>query len=152
LFALTSALLILIISGRAWADYGIILLYHRFDDERYPTTSVSIEDFEEQMEYLRREGYRVVPLSELVEAILTGRKIPPKTVAITKAYRVLRRFGYPFTVFLYMEAVGRYPDFLTLEDLKELESYGKVEFENHSYAHRAFGLMRDLNEGPQSFP
>ncbi len=143
------ALSILITSGRA--EYGTILLYHRFGDDRYPTTSVSLEDFERQMSYLKEKGYRVVPLSRLVDMVREG-TIPPKTVAITiddgygttmKAFAVLRRFGYPFTVFLYMEAVGRYPDFLTEEDLKELTAYGKVEFENHSYSHRAFGLMRD---------
>jgi len=132
--ALICALLILITSGRA--QYGTILLYHRFGDDRYPTTSVSLEDFERQMSYLKEEGYRVVPLSRLVDMIRKG-KIPPKTVAITiddgygttmKAFAVLRKFGYPFTVFLYMEAVGRYPDFLSVEDLKELMAYGALPF------------------------
>ncbi len=149
------ALLTLIISGSALAGHGIILVYHRFGDDRYPTTSVSLEEFERQMAYLKEEGYRVVPLSVLVEMIREGREIPPRTVAITiddgyrstmRAYEILRRYSFPFTVFLYMEAVGRYPDFLTLEEIEELKAYGKVEFENHSYSHRAFGLMRDSGE------
>ena len=143
---------ILLISGEVFAGYGIILLYHRFGDDRYPTTSVSLEDFEAQMRYLKENGYRVVPLKELLRLIREGRNIPEKTVAITiddgyrstmKAFTILKKYGYPFTVFLYMEAVGRYPDFLTLEDIREMERYGKVDFGNHSYSHRAFGLMKN---------
>lgn len=146
------ALSILLISGEVLAGYGVILLYHRFGDDRYPTTSVSLEDFEAQMRYLKKNGYRVVPLKELLRLIHDGRDIPEKTVVITiddgykstvEAFKILRKYGYPFTVFLYMEAIGRYPDFLTLEDIREMERYGKVDFENHSYSHRAFGLMKD---------
>ncbi len=146
--------LTLLISTELFAGYATILLYHRFGDDRHPTTSVSLEDFEAQMRYLKEEGYNVIPLSELVSYLKKGRDIPEKTVVITiddgyrstmEAFRILRRFGYPFTVFLYMEAVGRYPDFLTYRDIEELKRYGKVEFENHSYSHRAFGLMKDLD-------
>ena len=149
---LISALSILLTWSEAYAGHATILLYHRFGDERYPTTSVSLEDFERQMRYLKENGYRVVRLKELIRMLKEGRDIPPKTVAIAiddgyrstvKAYQILKRFNFPFTVFLYMEAVGRYPDFLTLEQIREMESSGLADFENHSYSHRAFGLTRD---------
>lgn len=150
-----TAVLSLIISLAEFARSGqaTILLYHRFGDERYPSTSVSLEDFYRQMKYLKDNGYRVIPLSRLVEMLEKREEIPDKTVVITiddgyrttmKAFEILKEFGYPFTVFLYMEAVGRYPDFLTLEDIREMEKYGKAEFENHSYSHRAFGFDVDL--------
>ncbi len=149
---LTFALLILLTCVEAFAGHATILLYHRFGDARYPTTSVSMEEFERQMRYLKENGYRVVRLSTLVDTLKRGEEVPPKTVAITiddgyrstmKAYEVLRRYGYPFTVFLYMEAVGRYPDFLTLEQIRKMELSGLAEFENHSYSHGAFGLFKD---------
>lgn len=147
--------LTLLISGELFAGTATILLYHRFGDDRYPTTSVSMEKFESQMKYLKEEGYRVIRLSELVELLKKGEKIPERTVVITiddgyrstyKAYRVLRKFNFPFTVFLYMEAVGRYPDFLTMEELEELKNSGLVEFENHSYSHKPFGLIKSTGE------
>ena len=150
-----TAVLFLIISLAEFARGGhaTILLYHRFGDERYPSTSVSLEDFYNQMKYLRDNGYRVIPMSKLVDMLEREEEIPEKTAVITiddgykstmKAFEILKEFGFPFTVFLYMEAVGRYPDFLTLEDIRELQRYGKVEFENHSYSHRAFGFDVDL--------
>ncbi len=146
------ALLILITSVSAFGQYAVILLYHRFGDERYPSTSVPLELFRQQMTYLQQNGYKVIPLEELLDLLEKGSPIPPKTVVITvddgykstmKAYEVLKEFGYPFTVFLYMEAVGRYPDFLSYEDIEVLKRYGKVTFGNHSYSHEAFGLSED---------
>ena len=145
-------LLTLITSSSALGGYATILLYHRFGDPRHPTTSVSMEDFERQMAYLKRERYNVIPLSELVEILKRGEKVPEKTVVIAiddgykstmKAYRVLKKYGFPFVVFLYMEAINSYPDFLTLKDIREMESSGLAEFENHSFSHRPFGLMKD---------
>ena len=146
------ALSILLTWSEVYAGHATILLYHRFGDGRYPSTSVSLEDFERQMRHLKDKGYRVIRLRELVKMLKEGREIPPRTVAIAiddgyrstmKAYQILKKFKFPFTVFLYMEAVGRYPDFLTLEQIREMESSGLADFENHSYSHRAFGLMRD---------
>ena len=151
---MTYVLLILLTSSEAIAGHATILLYHRFGDDRYPTTSVSMEDFERQMKYLKKNGYRVIPMRDLVRLLEEGKPIPPKTVVIAiddgykstmKAYRVLKRYGFPFVVFLYMEAVGRYPDFLTIKQIREMERSGLAEFENHSYSHKPFGLMKSTD-------
>ncbi len=128
----------------ARGDYATVFIYHRFGDNRYPTTSVSMEDFEKQMEFLKKNNYNVISLDELWQMVRSGRKIPPKTVVITvddgyrttmKAFKVLKKYNFPFTVFLYMDAIGRYPDFLTLEQIEELKKYGRVTFGNHLYNH-----------------
>ena len=162
------AILTLLLSGElVLGGHATILLYHRFDDDRYPTTSVSLEDFYKQMKYLKDNGYRVIPLSELVSILERGKDVPDKTVVITiddaykstmKAFEILKEFDYPFTIFLYMEAVARYPDFLTREDIKKLKEWGKVEFQNHSYSHQAFGFdvsierfVEDLKKSERRF-
>ncbi len=128
----------------AGSNYVTILLYHRFGDDRYPTTSVSLSDFEREMEYLKENGYRVLSINELFSIISSGKEIPPKSVLITvddgykttlKAFQILKKYNFPFTVFLYMEAVDRYPDFLTSGDLKAMEASGLVTFGNHLYSH-----------------
>lgn len=124
--------------------YATVFIFHRFGDNRYPTTSVSMEDFRREMFYLKKNRYNVISLKKLYQLIEKKKPIPPKTVVITiddgykttmKAYRILKEMNFPFTVFLYMEAVDSYPDFLTKEQIKELESSGFVDFENHLYSH-----------------
>ena len=132
-------------------NYATILIYHRFGDERYPTTSVSLQDFKKQMEYLKENSYNVISLRRLYEIVSSGKAIPPKTVVITiddgyrttmKAFEILKEYRFPFTVFLYMEAVGRYPDFLTKEELEELQKSGLADFENHLYSHPDLAVLR----------
>lgn len=122
-----------------------ILIYHRFGEEKYPSTNVGVELFRKQMEYLRDKGYRVIPLAELVGALQGQRPLPERAVAITiddgfasiytKAWPILKSFGYPFTVFLYEQAIeNRYPNFLTWEQIRELQEAG-VDFQEHTYSH-----------------
>ena len=124
--------------------YATVFIYHRFGDSRYPTTSVSMEDFKREMLYLKKNNYNVISLKELYKLIEEKKPIPPKTVVITiddgykttmKAYRILKEMNFPFTVFLYMEAINRYPDFLTEKEIREMEKSGLAEFENHLYSH-----------------
>lgn len=149
------AVLTLLTSTDLRAGQATILLYHRFEDERHPGTSTSLKDFYNQMKFLKEHGYRVIPLKDLVKLLEERKPIPDKAVVITiddgyrstmKAFEILKEFDFPFTIFLYMEAVGRYPDFLTFDDIKKLLEFGKADFENHSYSHRAFGFDVNLRE------
>jgi len=143
-------------------EYGVILIYHKFDEPKSPSTSIPLSLFEKQMRYLKENGYNVVSLEQFVQYLKKG-VFPPKTVAITiddgyrstmKAFKVLKKYNFPFTVFLYMEAVARYPDFLTKEDLKRLKSYKRVTFAVHSYSHHHFGKIpkdKDLSSYKEEF-
>jgi len=140
-------------------ESGVILIYHKFDEPKTPSTSIPLKDFEAQMKYLKENNFNVVSLSKFIEYYKKG-YFPPKTVSITiddgykstmKAFKVLKKYNFPFTVFLYMEAVGRYPDFLTEKQLEELKSYKKVEFGNHSYSHRHFLTVKDPEKFKRTF-
>ena len=126
------------------------MIYHKFGEKNYPTTSVSIENFEKQMEYLKKHNFNVIPHSRLIDLLQKKKDIPPKTVVITiddgyrstmKAYKILKEYGFPFTVFLYMEGVGKYPDYLTKEEIEILKKDPLVEFGNHSYSHKRFAKI-----------
>ncbi len=138
-----------------FANYAVVLLYHRFGDPRYPSTSVSLKDFEAQMRYLKENNYNVVSVMDLLKMFDKG-NIPPKTIVITiddgykttmRAFKILKKFGFPFTVFIYTKAVGNYPDFLTQDDIGLLKNSGLVTFGNHSYWHLKLSDKKDLTEG-----
>ncbi|EDP73851.1 polysaccharide deacetylase [Hydrogenivirga sp. 128-5-R1-1] len=129
--------------------YAVILIYHKFDEPKSPSTSVPIEDFKKQMRYLYENNYNVVSLDKLLQYI-KNKNIPPKTIVITiddgykstmKAFKVLKRYNFPFTVFLYMEGVGVYPDYLTKKQINELKKYPYITFGNHSFSHRHFAKV-----------
>jgi peptidoglycan/xylan/chitin deacetylase (PgdA/CDA1 family) len=87
-----------------------ILLYHAVGapGESRSRFVVPLHRFERQLKWLRRLGYRVVPLGELLHALRDG-KVPGKTAVLTfddgyadnltLAYPVLRRLDMPATIF-----------------------------------------------------
>lgn len=123
-----------------------VLMYHRVNEPGNESEiTVRPENFEKQMEFLKLHRYRVVPLETLVEALKRGKGVPSKTVAITfddgtldnirHAFPVLRQMGFPATVFMITDNIGR-PGWLSEEDLKVLDD-GKVSIGSHT-AHHAF--------------
>jgi peptidoglycan/xylan/chitin deacetylase (PgdA/CDA1 family) len=120
-----------------------ILCYHRFgSDEGKMVLSPKV--FAQQMEYLQRNGYRVLRLSELT-AFLTGkRQLPARAVVITiddgygsmyaQAYPILKRYGFPATVFVYTDFIGA-RDALTWEQMREMVGSGLIDIEAHSKSH-----------------
>lgn len=130
-----------------------VLIYHKFGEPQYPTTNVSLARFADQMAYLQENNYQVLPLQRMVEMLHSGKPLPDKTVVITiddgyesiytGAWPILRRYGYPFTVFLYVKAVDHdYHNFLTWKQIQEMRQAG-VDFEDHSYSHYRLGKKPD---------
>jgi peptidoglycan/xylan/chitin deacetylase (PgdA/CDA1 family) len=136
----------LTIAGLAHAErHAVVLMYHRFGEDRHPSTSVRLEQFDAHLEHLDRHGFHVVPLTEIVAAIEGGAVLPDSAVAITidDAYRSihteawprLRTYGFPFTVFVSTDAVDqRLTDYLSWDQMREMERDG-VDFANHGASH-----------------
>jgi len=123
-----------------------ILLYHRFDDPRAKVGSMNIKSNElrAHFSYLKQNGYRVVKLSEVVDAIKNGKPIQDKTVVINidDAYKtfyesglkVFKEFGYPFTLFVYVDAVDHhYKDYMSWNEVRDAGKYGEIAL--HSFMH-----------------
>lgn len=120
-----------------------VFVYHRFGDARYPSTNIGTGVFEAQLEYLRQEAFTVLTLGEVVRRLRTGSSIPERCAVLTvdDAYRsflsggmpLLRRYGYPVTLFVSTAVVGR-PGYLSWEELRRLAEEG-VEIGNHSHGH-----------------
>ena len=125
-----------------------ILCYHRFGP-RATKLNVAPAAFEAQMEYLARNGYTVIPLKRLARFLQGKEPLPAKTVAITIddgyrstyeiAYPILRKFGFPATVFLYTDFVGA-SDAMTWPQMKEMMASGLIDIEPHSKSHANLAL------------
>jgi len=122
-----------------------VLIYHRFGEEKYPTTNVGVERFREQLAFLRDNNYRVISLEQLVDSLKNGNQLPDRAVVITiddgyrsvyeNAWPLLKEFGYPFTVFIYVKATDHNGwNYMTWNQVKEMKAAG-VDIQNHGYAH-----------------
>ena len=131
-------------SGAA-ADSAVILQYHRFGEDRYPSTSVTIEQLEAHIAHFRGGGYAVLPLPEILDALRAGRPLPERTLAITvddatrstfvEAWPRLAAAGLPFTVFVATDPVDQgHAGIMSWDELRRLVAAG-VTIGNHSAAH-----------------
>ena len=130
-------------------DRGIIVLtYHRINNNFPPGNMVtSTEDFDNQMRYLRENGYEVIGVEKLIDTLTKKANVKDvsgrQKVIITfddgwrdnyiNAFPILRKYGFKALIFLVTGRVGK-GDYLTEEQIREMASYG-IEFGAHTVNH-----------------
>ncbi len=120
-----------------------ILVYHRFGT-KVDKTVVSPSAFAAQLDYLAQHDYHVVRLADFKEFLAGKRPLPKRAVIITMddgyasdyqyAYPLLKKHGFPATIFLYTDFVGA-PDALTWNQMKEMIASGLIDIQAHSKTH-----------------
>ncbi len=120
-----------------------VLCYHRFGNKASKLT-VTPAAFAAQMDYLAQNGYHVIPLSRLGDFLDGKEPLPKKSVVLTIddgyraiydiAYPILRKHGFPATVFLYSDFVGA-ADAMTWPQMKEMVAAGLIDIQPHSKSH-----------------
>ncbi len=96
---------------------AVVIMYHRFGESRYPSTNITLEQFEAHLRELRSGGYRVLALADIVDALLGGKTLPDRSVGLsiddaflsvyTEAWPRLKKAGFPFTLFVATGPVDR---------------------------------------------
>lgn len=138
-----------------------IFCYHQFGiaGMKDPTYSIAPENFEHQMELIRQRGITVVPLSQYMDALKGKATLPEKAAVITiddgyrnvytTAYPILKKYGYPFTIFIYTDLISHSKFFLTWEEVAEMARNG-VEVGSHSRTHPLM-TQREKNESEEAY-
>src|SRR6202011_2450070 len=128
----------------------IIFCYHRLVDKvRYPGTEITPAAFEAQMKELKDRGITVISMQDLLAWKRGEKNIPPRCAIITfddgwksqydVAWPIMKKFGYPFTLFIYTEGVrgGHFGggEAITWEQLAEMRDAG-IDIQAHSETHQ----------------
>jgi peptidoglycan/xylan/chitin deacetylase (PgdA/CDA1 family) len=121
-------------------------VYHRFGDARYPSTNISTEIFEQQLQYLKENDFELLAFGDAMERWQKGVGLPEKAAILTiddgylsfyeNGFPLLKKFGMPATMFVQTATVGG-NDYMTWEQLCEIQKYG-IEVLNHSHSHEYF--------------
>ena len=124
---------------------AVVFMYHRFGEDKYPSTNIKISQFIEQLDFLKHEGFSVWPLSKIERSLRNKIPFPDKVVAITiddaylsvyqHAFPILKKRKLPFTVFISSENVDKkFSNYMTWQQLREMQNNG-MEAGNHSAHH-----------------
>jgi len=122
-----------------------VLCYHKFSKTEDDQMTVTESTFEEQMRFLKEQGFRVITLDELVNFINFKSQIPQRSVVITIddgwrstyeiAYPILERYGYPATLFVYTDMIVGSSSTLSYELIKTMSETG-IDIHCHTKTHR----------------
>ncbi|HVO66326.1 MAG TPA: polysaccharide deacetylase family protein [Syntrophales bacterium] len=126
-----------------------ILLYHRFGPTAADNMTVTTPVFVSHLEYLRTNGYSIIPLRQLVDYYLgKGLPPPPRSVVITaddghkSVYTdmlpLVKKYRIPVTIFIYPSAISNASYAMTWDQIRELKKTGFFDIQSHTYWHPNF--------------
>ena len=124
-------------------DFGIIsLMYHRFEENKYPSTNIRIKDFKEHIKIIEQNNIKFINPNNF-ENELKENKLQRKILLTIddgflsfykNAWPLLKEKKIPFILFVSTREVGAF-NYMTWEQIKELSKENFVEIGNHSHTH-----------------
>ena len=137
-----------------------VLVYHQFAEKSTNKMTVSREAFEAQMRLLKDKGYRVVTLEQLRRFVEFRGQLPEKAVVITIddgwratydiAFPILRKYGYPATLFVYTQLITGGGKTLSWDQVREMSAQG-LDVQCHTISHRNLALPQGQESADQYF-
>ena len=149
---LAVTILILLAAGKIFAQNVqeisqgpkiLVLNYHQVQNSHH-SLAMPIADFDAQMEYLSSHGYVTITPDELYSGLNGELELPKKPVLITfddgyadnytNAFPILKYYGMRATVFVIPAFVGKYKNYLTWEEMREMQDSG-ISIQSHTLNH-----------------
>jgi len=124
-------------------DLGVVsLIYHRFGEEKYPSTNVKMDIFEKQIYMIKNEKLNFIKAEEFIESYSSPKKERAVLLTIDDAFTsfyenawpFLKKNEIPFILFVSTEPVGK-PGYMNWEQIKEIEKSNLGYIGNHSHSH-----------------
>jgi len=135
------------IAPQGRAPYVAVLVWHDVLPAKEVWFDTTTATFEQQLQAVAKGGFHVIRLSALRDHLVTGRAIPAKSLVLTfddngagiyrYAYPLLRKYGFPATLFVHTNYVGKTTSkhHNTWEELREMETSGLVEVQSLTANH-----------------
>ena len=124
-------------------DRGILsLMYHRFNEDKYPSTNIQMDVFKQQIELIKKFEYNFYDPKNLEENFYTAKIEKKILITIDDAFSsfyetawpYLKKENIPFILFVSTETVGK-NGYMTWDQIRELEKEAIVYIGNHSHSH-----------------
>ncbi len=117
-------------------------MYHRFNENKYPSTNIKIDVFKKQLELIEKNSIEIYNPSKFDNEFNDPKK--DKKILITiddafssfydNAWPILKEKEIPFILFVSTEPVGKF-GYMNWEQIKEVSDYDFAYIGNHSHTH-----------------
>ena len=130
-------------NNKAFDDYGLIsIMYHRFNESKYPSTNIQIDIFKKQLEIIENEGIQFIHPKDFLQSL--NLKKQDRKILFTvddgllsfyeNAWPILKEKKIPFILFVNTREVGAF-NYMNWDQIIELHKSENVEIGNHSHSH-----------------
>ena len=121
-------------------------MYHRFEENKYPTTNVRLKEFNLQLEIINQNKIEFISIDELRKILIENKSYDSKKVLITvdDAYRsfydngwkILKEKKIPFVLFFNTREVNtNNPNYMTWDQVREIHNSKIGTIGGHSFSH-----------------
>ena len=134
------------------------LMYHRFNEDKYPSTNIQMNIFKEHIKMIKSKGYEFENPISFDKNFLNEKN--EKKILLTiddaftsfyeNAWPYLKENKIPFILFVSTEPIGK-NGYMSWKQLKEIEKYDFAFLGNHSHSHEYlidfsfFDFKKDIN-------
>jgi peptidoglycan/xylan/chitin deacetylase (PgdA/CDA1 family) len=133
-------------------DEGILsIMYHRFNESKYPSTNIQMEVFKNQIKIIKESNYVFSDPTKFKEKFTIPKKYKEILITIDdgfesfylEAWPYLKKNRIPFILFISTEPVGK-KGYMTWKQIREIESEKFAFIGHHSHTHDY--LIDDTND------
>ena len=124
-------------------DEGVLsLIYHRFNESKYPSTNIEMAVFKNQIEIIRNSAYSFSNPNEFNKRFIIPKKNKEILITIDDAFQSFYREAWPyleknkipFILFVSTKPVGK-KGYMTWDQLREIQSKSFAMIGHHSHTH-----------------
>ncbi len=142
-----------------FSETGVsVFMYHRFGEEKYPSTNVSEEQFLSHIDFVLNNEIKVIKLEELVETLDKNDEFYEKAIAFSVddafssfyqfAWPVFRENNIPVTLFISTDIIDKNTKgYMTWEEVKNfIDEGGSVGQHTSSHLHMPLNSISEIKE------
>ena len=124
-------------------DKGVIvLMYHRFEENKYPSTNIKIADFIKQIDLIKKNNFFFIHANDFENDLVNFKGKKKILLTIDDAFKsfydqawpILKRDKIPFILFVNTREIGS-NGYMTWNQIKEISKEKFAHIGNHSYSH-----------------
>ena len=143
----------------AFSEPGVsVFMYHRFGEDKYPSTNVSEEQFNSHIEYILSNKIKVLELEELIMILERGDTLDEKAVAFSVddayssfyeiAWPVFRDNKIPVTLFISTDIIDKKTKgYMTWDDIRIfIDEGGSVGQHTSTHLHMPLNKTLDIKK------
>tara|TARA_Y100001970_G_scaffold83271_1_gene105380 strand:- start:3409 stop:4422 length:1014 start_codon:yes stop_codon:yes gene_type:complete len=137
---------------------AVVFMYHKFGVDKYPTTSVTIDQFNDHINELSKKKYNIKSLEFIIDTIINDGDLPGNTIGIsiddadksfyTTAWPIFRENQIPVTLFVNTSTIrNNSKNYLSWDQIRELKGEGvSIGAHSHNHYHMADLTREELTK------